>query len=83
MTAKKSVTTLNEHIYKIDAGEARRFQKLSGAASEVAASGIIRHLRAGRSRFGSAVPQCRPGNHRRCRRRQAIFRLNALGNYEK
>lgn len=56
MTAKKSVTTLNEHIYKIDAGEARRFQKLSGAASEVAASGIIRHLRAGAR---ASVQPCR------------------------
>jgi hypothetical protein len=38
--------TLQERILQIDHIQARRFAKLSGTALEIAAEGIIRHLRA-------------------------------------
>ncbi len=37
---------LNDRILKIDHIQARRFSKLAGDAVEIAAEGIIRHLRA-------------------------------------
>lgn len=38
--------TLQDRILQIDHIQARRFSKLSGAAFDIAAEGIIRHLRA-------------------------------------
>ena len=37
---------LNERILRIDHIQARRFSKLTGVALEIAAEGIVRHLRA-------------------------------------
>lgn len=42
----KRPLTLKERIYQIDPIQARKFEKLSGAALEIASEGIIRHLKA-------------------------------------
>lgn len=38
--------TLKERIFRVDAIQARRFEKLQGVTLEIATEGIIRHLKA-------------------------------------